>query len=149
MLRMLALAGLALGASGAANAQSVPSATFTQTNANNYAVIAPGNLSTDITVQQTGGANNAVLFQTGPINTANVDQRAKHANNSYVGQDGPMNIAVVTQQYNFGAVLGATPGFSQQQTEIGYLSEFNSGGVSVLTLTGPGSTVFSSFGRTH
>jgi len=149
MLRMLVLAGLAVGASVAANAQSIPSATFTQTNTNNYAVIAPGNLSTDITVQQSGGANNAVVLQSGPINSAGVDQRAKHANNSYVGQEGPMNIALVTQQYNFGAILGATPGFSQQQTEIGFLSEFNSGGVSILTLTGPGNTVFSSFGRTH
>ncbi len=47
MLRMLVLAGLALGASGVASAQSIPSATFTQTNANNYAVIAPGNISTE------------------------------------------------------------------------------------------------------
>ena len=149
MLRMLVLTGLVVGASGAANGQSIPSATLTQTNANNYAVIAPGNISTDITVKQSGGNNNAVLDQTGPINAADIDQRAKHDNNSYVGQVGPINVAVVTQQYNFGAILGATPGYSTQQTDIGFLSEFNSGGVSILTLTGPGNTVLSSFGRTH
>jgi hypothetical protein len=149
MLRMLVLAGLIVGASGAASAQSIPSTTLTQTNASNYAVIAPGNISTEITVQQSGGNNNAVLYQAGPINAADVDQRAKHDNNSYVGQVGPINVAIVTQQYNFGAILGATPGYSAQQTDVGYLSEFNSGGVSILTLTGPGNTVFSSFGRTH
>jgi hypothetical protein len=149
MLRMLILAGLVVGASGAASAQSIPSTTLTQTNVNNYAVIAPGNISTEITVQQSGGNNNAVLEQSGPINAADVDQRAKHANNSYVGQVGGINVAIVTQQYNFGAILGATPGYSAQQTDIGYLSEFNSGGVSILSLTGPGNSVFSSFGRTH
>ena len=149
MLRMLILAGLILGASGVAGAQSIPSATLTQTNVNNYAVIAPGNISTGITLQQSGGNNNAVLEQSGTINAADVDQRAKHNNNSYVGQDGPINVAIVTQQYNFGAILGAKPGYSVQQTNIGFLSEFNSGGVSILVLTGPGNTLFSSFGRTH
>jgi hypothetical protein len=149
MLRMLVLAGLILGVCDVASAQSVQSATITQTNANNYALIAPGNVSTEITVQQSGGNNTAVLDQTGPINAADVDQRAKNSNNSYVDQVGPINVAIVTQEYNFGAIIGATPGYSAQQTNVGYLSEFNSGGVSILTLTGPGSTLVSSFGRTH
>jgi len=149
MLRMLVLAGLILGACGVAGAQSIPSTTITQTNANNYALIAPGNISTEITVQQSGGNNNAVLDQSGPINAADVDQRAKHNNNSYVDQVGPINVAIVTQQYNFGPILGATPGYTGEQTNIGYLSEFNSGGVSILTLTGQGSTLISSFGRNH
>ncbi len=149
MLRMLVLAGLVIGASGVANAQSVPSTTITQTNANNYALIAPGAISTQITVQQSGGNNNAVLDQSGPINAADVDQRAKHNNNSYVDQFGGINVAIVTQQYNFGPILGATPGYTGEQTNIGYLSEFNSGGVSILALTGPGNTLISSFGRTH
>ncbi len=136
MLRMLVLAGAILGASSVAGAQSVPSTTITQTNANNYALIAPGNISTEITVQQSGGNNNAVVDQSGPINAADVDQRAKHNNNSYVDQVGPINVAIVTQQYNFGPILGATPGYTGEQTNIGYLSEFNSGGVSILALTG-------------
>jgi hypothetical protein len=149
MLRMLVLAGLIAGASGAASAQSIQSTTLTQTNAHNYALIAPGAISTEITVNQTGGDNNTVVDQSGTINAVDVNQRAKHDNTSYVGQVGAINVAIVTQQYNFGAILGATPGYSGQQTNIGFLSEFNSGGVSILALTGPGNTLISTFGRTH
>jgi hypothetical protein len=149
MLRMLVLTGLIAAISGGANAQSIPSATFTQTNVNNYALIAPGDTSTEITVKQTGANNNAVIDQSGVINTADVDQRAKRDNNSFIGQGGGINIAVVTQQYNFGGILGATPGYSGQQTSVGYLSEFDSGGLSILALTGAGNTLISNFGRTH
>ena len=65
MLRMLVVTGLIVVASAAANAQSIPSATFTQTNVNNYALIAPGGVSTEITVKQTGANNNAVIDQSG------------------------------------------------------------------------------------
>jgi hypothetical protein len=152
MLRRLIVVGLAIGASGAASAQSVPSATFDQTSAHNYALIAPGNTSTEITVNQTGVANNVVVDQQGDINVAEVNQRAKTSNDSYIyqyGANSTINIAAVTQQYNFGGVSGATPGYTAQQTNVGFLSEFNSGGVSILALTGPNNTLISAFGRTH
>lgn len=149
MLRKLILIGLLAGASGVASAQSIPSATFTQTNAHNYALVAPGTGSTEITVVQTGVANTAVIDQLGDVNVAEVSQRAKRSNDSYVYQDGAINIAAVTQQYNFGGVAGATSGYVTQQTNVGFLSEFNSGGVSILALTGPNNTLISSFGRTH
>ena len=149
MLRKLILVGLVAGASCTANAQSVPSATFSQTNVHNYALIAPGTDSTEITVIQTGVANAAVIDQLGDVNVAEVSQRAKRSNDSYVYQDGAINIAAVTQQYNFGGVAGATPGYVGRQTNVGFLSEFNSGGVSILALTGPGNTLISAFGRTH
>ena len=152
MLRKLAVLGLAIAASGAASAQPTPSATFNQTSAHNYALIAPGNASTEVTVNQTGVANSAVFDQQGAINVGEVNQRAKSSNNSYVDQDGAnntINIAVVTQQYNFGGVPGAASGYVGEQTNVGFLSEFNSGGVSILALTGSGNTLISSFGRTH
>jgi len=151
MLRMLVLSGLVFGASGAANADplQIQSTTLTQSNVHNYALIAPGSVSTEITVNQTGADNNTVVDQSGEINVAEVNQRAKNANNSDINQVGAINIAAVTQQYNFGGIPGATPGYSGQQTNIGFLSEFNSGGVSILALTGPGNTLISSFGRTH
>ena len=149
MLRKLILVGLIAGASGAANAQSVPSATFSQTNVHNYALIAPGTDLTEITVIQNGVTNAAVVDQLGDVNVAEVSQRAKRSNDFYVYQDGAINIAAVTQQYNFGGVGGAAPGYVGRQTAIGFLSEFNSGGVSILALTGPGSTLISNFGRTH
>jgi hypothetical protein len=148
-LRRLVLTALIAVAGGAANAQSVPSATLTQTSVNNYALIAPGDISTEITVKQTGANNNTVIDQSGEINAADVDQRAKSDNNSRVVQDGVINVAIVTQQYNFGGIAGATPGYSGQQTSVGYLSEFDSGGVSILALTGAGNTLISNFGRTH
>ena len=151
MLRMLVLSGLVFGASGAASADplQIQSTTLTQSNVHNYALIAPGSVSTEITVNQTGADNNTVVDQSGEINVAEVNQRAKNANNSDINQVGAINIAAVTQQYNFGGIPGATPGYSGQQTNIGFLSEFNSGGVSILALTGPGNTLISSFGRTH
>jgi len=151
MLRMLVLSGLVVGASGAASADplQIQSTTLTQSNVHNYALIAPGSVSTEITVNQTGSDNNTVVDQSGEINVAEVNQRAKNANNSDINQVGAINIAAVTQQYNFGGIPGATPGYSGQQTNIGFLSEFNSGGVSILALTGPGNTLISSFGRTH
>ena len=88
-------------------------------------------------------------FQSGPINEIDVNQRAKSANTAYVDQFGDVNVALVTQQYNFRGVPGMTPGYSSQQTSIGFLSEFNSGGVSILALTGPGNTLIGNFGRTH
>jgi hypothetical protein len=151
MLRKLVLAALVVGVSGAASADplQIQSTTLTQTNAHNYALIAPGAVSTEITVNQSGADNNAVVDQSGEINVAEVNQRAKRDNNSTITQVGAINIAAVTQQYNFGAILGATPGYTGQQTNIGFLSEFNSGGVSILALTGPSNTLISTFGRTH
>ncbi len=146
MLRIPAVLGLLVGASCAASAQEL---TLTQGAAHNYAAIAPGSVSTDITVKQTGQTNAVVSDQSGPINEMNVDQRAKSANTAYVGQSGGVNVALVTQQYNFRGVPGMTPGYSTQQTSVGFLSEFNSGGVSILALTGSGNTLISNFGRTH
>lgn len=151
MLRKLVLTGLVVGVSGAASADplQIQSTTLTQTNVHNYALIAPGAISTEITVNQSGADNNAVVDQSGEINVAEVNQRAKRDNNSTITQLGAINIAAVTQQYNFGGVSGATPGYVGQQTNVGFLSEFNSGGVSILALTGPGNTLISAFGRTH
>jgi hypothetical protein len=146
MLRIPAVLGLLVGASCAASAQEL---TLTQGAAHNYAAIAPDSVSTDITVKQIGQTNTVASVQSGPINQIDVDQRAKSANNAYVHQFGDVNVALVTQQYNFRGVPGMTPGYSSQQTSVGFLSEFNSGGVSILALTGPGNTLISSFGRTH
>jgi hypothetical protein len=146
MLRIPAVLGLLVGASCAASAQEL---TLTQGAAHNYAAIAPDSVSTDITVKQIGQTNAVASVQSGPINEINVDQRAKSANTAYVGQLGGVNVALVTQQYNFRGVPGMTPGYSTQQTSIGFLSEFNSGGVSILALTGTGNTQIANFGRTH
>jgi hypothetical protein len=151
MLRMLVLAGLAVGMSSGASAEplQIQTTTLTQTNVHNYALIAPGAVSTEITVNQSGADNNAVVDQSGEINVAEVNQRAKRDNNSAIDQVGAINIAAVTQQYDFGTILGAKTGYTAQQTNIGFLSEFNSGGVSILALTGPSNTLISNFGRTH
>ena len=146
MLRIPAVLGLLVGASCAASAQEL---TLTQGAAHNYALIAPGSVSTDVTIKQTGQTNATMSVQTGPINEIDVDQRAKSANTAYVNQLGAANVATITQQYDFGGVPGMTPGYSSQQTNVGFLSEFNSGGVSILALTGPGSTLIGNFGRTH
>ena len=79
MLRMLVLAGLVVSLGGAASAEplQLQSTTLTQTNVHNYALIAPGAVSTEITVNQSGADNNTVVDQSGEINVAEVNQRAK------------------------------------------------------------------------
>jgi len=146
MLRVLALSWLLGGACLAANAQVL---TLSQHSADNYALIAPGDASTDINLRQTGVNNAAVTEQTGPDNMIWVDQKAKNSNTSAITQYGSVNVAVVVQQYNFGAAPADQNTYVSQRTNYGYLSEFNSGGVSILALTGSGNTLISSFGRSH
>lgn len=146
MLRVLALSWLLVGACLAANAQVL---TLSQHAANNYALIAPGDASTDINLRQTGVNNAAVADETGPDNWIWVDQRAKNSNTSTITQYGSVNVAVVVQQYNFGSAPASQNTYVGQRTNYGYLSEFNSGGVSILALTGSGNTLISSFGRSH
>jgi hypothetical protein len=146
MLRALALSWLFAGVCCAANAQAL---SLSQNSANNYALIAPGDASTDIELSQAGVNNMALTRQNGQDNWLWVDQRAKNSNTSLITQFGDVNVAVVTQQYNFRNIVGGSNGYTSQQTNYGYLSEFNSGGVSILALTGSGNTLISSFGRSH
>ena len=101
-------------------------------------------------VRQIGRNNTTVIQQNGLNNSAEVSQKATNSNTSAIIQYGPVNTAVVTQQYNFRNIANYYPTtYVGQQTSYGYLSEFNSGGVSILALTGTGNTLISSFGRSH
>ncbi|MGD1036790.1 MAG: hypothetical protein ABR878_06260 [Roseiarcus sp.] len=146
MLRVLAISSLVSGLCCPAYAQTLP---LRQNGVNNYAIIAPGDISSDIEISQTGRNNLAVDQQNGPDNSIYVNQRAKNSNTSIVNQYGIDNIAVVVQQYNFRPVGSPPTSYVGQQTSYGYLSEFISGGVSILALTGSGNTLVSSFGRSH
>ena len=146
MLRVLAISSLLGGLCCPAYAQTLP---LRQNGVNNYALIAPGDISSDIEISQVGRNNLAVTQQNGPDNSLYLNQRAKSNNAAVVNQYGVDNIAIVVQQYNFRPVGSSAVGYFSQQTSYGYLSEFNSGGVSILTLTGSGNTLISSFGRGH
>jgi hypothetical protein len=147
MLRVLALSWLVGGVCCAASAQTVY---LKQNSANNYAVIAPGDVSLDVKLRQTGQNNAAVIDQNGADNFAQVSQKATQSNISAINQFGVANTAIVAQQYNFRGVERDYPNsYVGEQTSYGYLSEFNSGGVSILALTGPGATLISTFGRSH
>lgn len=146
MLRVLALSWLVGGFYCAANAQTLP---LSQNGANNYAIIAPGDISSDVELSQRGVNNLAITQQSGPINTVDVNQKATNSNTSLINQYGAENTATVTQQYNFGHPGNNQTSYIGQQTSYGYLSEFSSNGVSILALTGSGNTLVSSFGRGH
>ena len=68
---------------------------------------------------------------------------------SEIYQYGHANTAIVTQAHNFRTVNSQPTTYVAQQTGYGYLSEFTSGSVSILALTGPGNTLVSAFGRNH
>ncbi len=146
MLRVLALSSLVGGLCCAANAQTLP---LNQNSANNYAIIAPGNISSGVDLSQRGVNNLAITQQNGPVNSVDVDQKATNSNTSLINQYGVENTAIVTQQYNFGHPGNIQTSYIGQQTSYGYLSEFSSNGVSILALTGSGNTLVSSFGRGH
>jgi hypothetical protein len=146
MLRALASSWLVCGVCFAANAQTLP---LRQNGVDNYAIIAPGAISTSIDLWQKGANNVAVTRQVGPVNSMDVNQRATNSNTAAIDQYGVVNTAIVTQQYNFRYAPNYQSGYSGQQTSYGYLSEFNSGGVSILALTGSSNTLISSFGRNH
>ena len=146
MLRALAFAWLVCGVSFAANAQTLP---LRQNGVDNYAIIAPGAFSTSIDLSQKGVNNFAITRQDGPDNSMDVNQRATNSNTAAINQYGVVNTAIVTQQYGCRYAPNYQSGYSGQQTSYGYLSEFNSGGVSILALTGSGNTLISSFGKNH
>ncbi|MGD0187955.1 MAG: hypothetical protein ABSC25_22285 [Roseiarcus sp.] len=147
MLRALAFAWLVCGACFAADAQTLE---LRQNSAENYALIAPGALAPDVEVRQIGRNNTTVIQQNGQSNSAEVSQKATNSNTSAIIQYGSVNTAIVTQQYNFRNIANYYQNsYVGQQTNYGYLSEFNSGGLSILTLTGSGNTLISSFGRNH
>jgi hypothetical protein len=145
MLRVLALSCLISGVCSAAHAQALQ---LHQDAANNYAVIAPGNASTAVELSQKGKNNAALTQQDGAINWAEVNQRGNN-NLSEIYQYGHANTAIVTQAHNFRTVNSLPTTYVAQQTGYGYLSEFTSGGVSILALTGPSNTLVSAFGRNH
>jgi hypothetical protein len=145
MLRVLALSWLVGGLCWAANAQVL---SLSQDAANNYAMIAPGDVSSDIRLRQSGQDNMSEVQQDGQDNSMYVRQKGRN-NTSEIVQYGNENIAVVSQQGAFWRTGGSQTSYVGQQTSYGYLSQFNSGGVSILALTGSGNTLISSFGRSH
>ena len=72
MLRVLALSCLISGVCSAAHAQALQ---LHQDAANNYAVIAPGNLSTAVDLTQKGKNNTSLTRQNGEINWAEVKSK--------------------------------------------------------------------------
>ncbi|MGD0641412.1 MAG: hypothetical protein ABSC22_11750 [Roseiarcus sp.] len=146
MLRVLAICWLVAGLACAANAQAL---SLRQDAAENYAYIGPGNISSDVRLWQTGKDNVETTVQNSQDNSIYVNQRATNSNTSTITQYGAVNTAIVVQQYNFKTTVGNQSGYVGQQTNNGYLSEFNSGGASILTLTGSSNTLISSFGRGH
>jgi len=147
MSRGLTILFLLGGFCGAASAQPLD---LRQNHTVNYALIEPGaGVSSDVDLRQTGADNAALAVESGAYNSLEVNQRGRNENYTQIDQVGNENIAVVVQQYDFRNKDNTSSGYTSQSTPYGYLSEFNSGGVSILALTGAGNTLISSFGRNH
>jgi Curlin associated repeat len=141
----LVLSCLVCGSFAPAAAQTLD---LSQNAQNNFAIIAPGTASTNVTVSQVGRSNNALTEQYGQNNAVTVDQWGGR-NYSNIQQNGVTNQAVIQQQANFKPVANLPTSYVGEATSYGYLSSFTSGSVSILALTGPGSTYLSTFGRGH
>jgi hypothetical protein len=147
MSRGLTILFLLSGFCGAAGAQPLD---LRQNHTVNYAIVEPGaGVSSDVEVRQTGKDNTTIAVENGAYNSLEVDQRGRDANYTHIEQFGLANNAVVIQQYDFRNKDNTNSGYIGETTPYGYLSEFNSGGVSILALTGAGNTLVSSFGRNH
>lgn len=81
-----------------------------------------------IETNQSGSFNTVVIYQDGFIDIARVTQ---------YGPDGPQPETNLPTTYNV------------RETEAGFLATFNSGDVSIATLTSPDFTYISHFGRRH
>ena|ERR1700733_81356 len=125
--------------------------TIVQTAKTNYAVIVIGNKSaSNIKVKQTGNINGIASSQKANENAIATSQSGWR-NTVVIYQEGWTDTSSVIQ---FGPSHGGGNGnlpttFRTQSTDEGYLSYFQSGGFSIVTLTDPTNTITSRFGRSR
>jgi hypothetical protein len=144
-----AISGLALLVCTAGAAAADP-ATIEQNAKTNFAVIVTGKNkpSSDLTVKQSGSTNGLTSVQSATANSIAASQSGWR-NAIVIYQEGWTDISSVAQSGPIGSGgRGNLPAsYSFQNTEDGYLSYFTSGGFSMVTLTDPGNTITSRFGR--
>jgi hypothetical protein len=116
----------------------------------NYAVIVAGKnkQSSDVSVKQSGHINGLTSLQSADQNSLATSQKGWR-NAIVIYQVGWTDISSLAQS---GPIKGASvdnlpTSYSMQNTDDGYLSYFASGGFSMVTLTDPGNTITSRFGR--
>jgi hypothetical protein len=134
----------------AAGAAAAEPTTIEQNAKTNYAVIVTGKHkpSSDLSIKQSGYTNGLTSAQSADQNSMAASQSGWR-NAVVIYQEGWTDISSVAQS---GPIKGAGGGnlptsYSLQNTEDGYLSYFTSGGFSMVTLTDPGNTITSRFGR--
>lgn len=134
----------------AAGAAAAEPTTIEQKAKTNYAVIVTGKnkQSSDLSIKQSGHINGLTSSQSADQNSMAASQSGWR-NAVVIYQDGWTDISSVAQS---GPIKGTGGGnlptsYSLQNTEDGYLSYFTSGGFSMVTLTDPGNTITSRFGR--
>lgn len=124
--------------------------TIEQNAETNYAVILNGKdkASSDVSLKQSGSINGLTSTQLAEQNNVAASQ-AGWRNAIVIYQEGWIDISSVAQSGPVGKEGHADvpTSYRQQNTDDGYLSYFASGGFSMVTLTDPGYTITSRFGR--
>ena len=124
--------------------------TIEQNAKTNYAVIkaGQGKASLDVSLKQSGTLNGISSTQTADQNAIGSSQKGWR-NTITIYQQGWTDISSVAQSGPVGNAgsnnLPTT--YSRENVEDNYLTYFTSGGFSMVTLTDPGSTITSRFGR--
>jgi hypothetical protein len=134
----------------AGDAAAAEPTTIEQKAKTNYAVIVVGKHkpSSDISVKQTGNINGLTSVQSADQNNLTTSQ-SSWRNAIVIYQEGWTDISSIAQSGPIGGagVSNLPTSYSMQNTDDGYLSYFASGGFSMVTLTEPGNTITSRFGR--
>ena len=120
-----------------------------QDQAVNIAIIAPSSSKQRVVITQEGAYGVAYTYQRGEINEAYVDQTGLKTSAFVFQSTGAQpgrNIAVVAQSGMVGESSRATTRVSDQATDAGYLSSFQSGNINTVLLT-PSRLPTSFFGR--
>lgn len=113
----------------------------------NYAVINSGNKAvSDIHIQQSGSINAIASSQTADQNGIATAQNGQW-NTVVIYQEGWIDSSSVLQQGPKGGNGNLPTSYHHEITDDGYLSYFASGGFSLVTLSDPGHTLTSHFGR--
>jgi hypothetical protein len=143
------ICGLAFLVCSAGAATADPTA-IEQNAKTNYAVIVTGKdkPSSDLNLKQSGSTNGLTSVQSADANSIAASQSGWR-NAIFIYQEGWTDMSSVAQSGPIGSAGRANlpASYSLQNTDDGYLSYFASGGFSMVTLTDPGNTITSRFGR--
>jgi hypothetical protein len=127
------------------------STTIKQDRDLNYAIITvgPNKDVSDITIEQSGRRNGVTSVQRATTENSIKTNQSGWQNTVVIYQEGWIDISSVAQSAPKKKSNDERTFYQTQKTDDGYLTYFQSGGFSIATITEPGHTNTSRFGRSR